>query len=74
MDCDHMPIHSSHASLLNELDHMINTPLYVVRKRTLQQAELLIVNQEQEIKRLQEQLFSLQAKYNKLSNTPNAKE
>lgn len=63
MDCDHLPTPSSNANLLNELDHMIQTPLYAARKGTLQQAEQLIFNQEQEIKALRERLFTLQGSY-----------
>lgn len=55
-------VFSKHSSLLNELDDMQRTPLYAIRRKTLEQAELLIFNQEQEINTLKEELFALRAK------------
>ncbi len=47
-------IKSDNATLLNDLDSMQRTTLYALRRGVLRQAELLIVKQEEEIKKLRE--------------------
>jgi hypothetical protein len=44
---------TDHADLLNTLDHMASTPLYILRRKVLRDAEQLIIQQEQRIKALE---------------------